>query len=181
MKADFADGGRLFTPPQPDRSLPNHHLSPEEVGIAEPAAVQSSAYLLSLKMSFGFSVSDILALSQLATRVYQGWETACGDYAYITDDLAAFDMLTSRVKNEAQNPTSVFLNIPDDFRAWKKLSNGCRSVLIELERILSKYAGLDTGRRRTFERIEFSCRNLDALRQQLVMKTTNLAAYLSII
>ncbi|KAF2177511.1 hypothetical protein K469DRAFT_602827 [Zopfia rhizophila CBS 207.26] len=132
-------------------------------------------------MSFGISISDVITLVQLTSRTYNGWKSACGDYADITSDLAVFQALMVRFAAEAQAPNSLLAREPDDLRGWKRLSKGCRSLLTELEGALKRYKSLGTSRRRNWERIRFGCRNLDSLRQQLVTKTTSLSAYMSVL
>jgi hypothetical protein len=132
-------------------------------------------------MSFGFSIGDFITLAQLASRTYNGWKTACGDYADITCNLASFQALMARVEATAKAPDSLFARNPDDLHELKKLLKGCRSLLSELDDIVKRYWGLGTSRRKHWERIRFGCRNLNALRQELVAKTTSLSAYLSVL
>ena len=132
-------------------------------------------------MSFGFSVGDIVTLTQLATRTYNGWKNACGEYASITCDLAVLQTLLIRIKTEAEAPNSLFTRNADDLRHWKTLHKSCRSLVVELEEVLNKYKSLGTSRRRNWDKIRMSNRNLDSLSRLLVKRTASLSAFVSIL
>ncbi|KAI9783533.1 MAG: hypothetical protein M1839_003703 [Geoglossum umbratile] len=132
-------------------------------------------------MSFGFSISDIITLTQLITRTYNGWKKACGEYASITGDLAVLQTLLMRVKAEAEAPNSLFSRNPDDLKGWKTLYKSCRSLVAELEEILNKYKSLGTNRRRTWDRIRMGNKNLDSLSRQLVKQTAGISAFVSVL
>ncbi|KAJ4303527.1 hypothetical protein N0V90_002423 [Kalmusia sp. IMI 367209] len=132
-------------------------------------------------MSFGFSISDIITLTKLTTRTYNGWKKACGEYASITCDLDVLQTLLMRVEAEAKAPNSLFARNPDNLRGWRTLYKSCRSLIAELEEILNKYKSLGTSRRRNWDRIRMSNKNLDSLSIQLVKRTASLSAFVSVL
>lgn len=132
-------------------------------------------------MSFGFSISDIVLLTQLTTSTYEGWKKACGDYASITCDLVVLQTLLQRMEAEAQAPDSLFTRNSNDIKGWKSLSRGCRETVTELAEILDKYRSLSTNRRKNWDRIRLGNKNLDGLGRDLVKKTASLAAFASIV
>jgi hypothetical protein len=132
-------------------------------------------------MSFGFSIGDAVVLAQLTKQVYDGWKSACGDYANITGSLASLQTLLARVEAEAQAPNSIFTKSPEDLQGWETVSGDCRSVVTELKEIVSKYKSLGTSRRRNWDRIRMSHTDLDNINSQLVKSTTSISAYLSIL
>jgi len=132
-------------------------------------------------MSFGFSIGDIITLTRLTTRTYNGWKNACGEYASITCDLAVLQALLMRIKTEAEAPNSLFTRNADDLRGWETLYKSCRSLVVELEEVLNKYKSLGTSRHRNWDRIRMSNRNLDSLSRQLVKRTASLSALVSVI
>jgi hypothetical protein len=132
-------------------------------------------------MSFGISISDIITLTQLTTRTYNGWKKACGEYAIITSDLAVLQTLLMRVEAEAETPNSLFARNPDDLKGWKTLNKSCRSLVTELEEVINKYKSLGTSRRRTWDRIRMGNKNLDSLSRQLVRQTAGLSAFVSVL
>ena len=132
-------------------------------------------------MSFGVSIGDIITLTQLTARAYNGWKNACGEYASITCDLAVLQTLLMRVEAEAEAPNSLFARNPDDLKGWKTLYKSCHSLVAELEEILNKYKSLGTSRRKNWDRIRMSNKNLDSLRRQLVKQTASISAFVSIL
>ncbi|KAI9863601.1 MAG: hypothetical protein M1813_003624 [Trichoglossum hirsutum] len=89
-------------------------------------------------MSFGFSISDIITLTQLTTRTYSGWKKACGEYASITCDLAVLQTLLMQVEAEAEAPNSLFARNPDNLKGWKTLIRMSNKNLDSLSRQLVK-------------------------------------------
>jgi hypothetical protein len=132
-------------------------------------------------MSFGVSIGDIITLTQLTARTYNGWKNACGEYASITGDLAVLQTLLKRVEAEAKSPKSLFAHNPDDLKGWKTLDKSCRPLVAELDEILNKYKSLGTSRRRNWDRIRMSNKNLDRLSRQLVKQTASLSAFVSVL
>jgi tetratricopeptide (TPR) repeat protein len=132
-------------------------------------------------MSFGFSIGDIIILTQLTTRAYNGWKNACGDYAGITCDLAVLQTLLLRIQAEVEAPNSLFAQHPDDIRGWETISKSCRSVVKELEDIVKKYKSLSTSRRKNWDKIRMGNENLDDLNAQLVKRIASLAAFASVL
>ena len=132
-------------------------------------------------MSFGFSVSDIIALTQLTIRTYNGWKNACGKHGDITSNLAVLQTLLMRIEAEAQAPNSLIARNAEDFGGWRTLRESCHTLVVELEEVLDKYKSLGTNRRKNWDRIRLGNRNLDDLNKRLVRKTTSLSAYISVL
>jgi hypothetical protein len=131
-------------------------------------------------MSFGFSISDIVLLTQLTTRTYEGWRNACGDYASMTGDLVVLQTLLQRIEAEAKLPDSLFTRNKDDVKGWRSLSSGCRETVTKLAAILDKYRSLSTNRRRNWDGIRLGNKNLDDLGQELLKRIASLAAFASV-
>jgi len=132
-------------------------------------------------MSFGFSVGDIITLTQLTARTYNGWKKACGKYSDITSNLAVLQTLLMRIEAEAQAPNSLIARNTEDFGGWKTLYESCYTLVVELEEVLDKYKSLGTNRLKNWDRIRLGNRNLDGLSKRLVGKTTSLSAYISVL
>jgi hypothetical protein len=132
-------------------------------------------------MSFGFSIGDIITLAQLTTRTYNNWKNACSKYASITCDLAVLQTLLIQIKTEAEAPNSLFARNADELRNWKTLYKSCCPLVVELEEVLNKYKSLGTSRRRNWDRIRISNRNLDSLSRQLVKRTVSLSTFVSVL
>ena len=132
-------------------------------------------------MSFGFSIGDIITVTQLTTRTYNGWKNACGKYSDITGNLAVLQTLLIRTEAEAQAPNSLISRNAEDFGGWKTLYKSCHTLVVELEEVLDKYKSLGTNRRKNWDRIRLGNRNLDDLSKRLVGKTASLSAYISVL
>ena len=132
-------------------------------------------------MSLGFSVSDIIKLTQLTARTYNDWKNACGKYGDITSNLAVLQTLLMRIEAEAQAPNSLISHDAEDFGGWKTLYKSCHTLVVELEEVLDKYKSLGTNRRKNWDRIRLGNRNLDDLNKRLVGKMTSLSAYISVL
>lgn len=132
-------------------------------------------------MSFGVSVSDVVTLVQLTTRTYNGWKKACGQYAIITTDLKVLQILLRRVEKETKAPTSLLARNPADVKGWTTLSESCRSTVVELEGVLSKYKSLSTNRRKNWDKIRMGNEDVNGLGIKLAQRVSSLAAFLSVI
>ena len=132
-------------------------------------------------MSFGYSVGDIITLTQLTVRTYNGWKNACGKYGDITSNLAVLQTLLMRIETEAQAPNSLISHNAEDFGGWKTLYKSCHTLVVELEEVLDKYKSLGTNHRKNWDRIRLGNRNLDGLNGRLVRKTASLSAYISVL
>ncbi|KEF54441.1 uncharacterized protein A1O9_09608 [Exophiala aquamarina CBS 119918] len=131
-------------------------------------------------MSFGISLSDVITLSELAKGTYDGWRNAPDKYRSIVGDLYMLQTTLDKLNTVARAPNSPLREDHSGMRQWKKLSSGCKSLLAELDEIQKKYSTLKTDdHKQTWKRIKFGSSNLDSLRQQLVIKTAGLNAYLS--
>ena len=132
-------------------------------------------------MSFGYSIGDIITLTQLTVRTYNGWKNACGKYGDITSNLAVLQTLLMRIEAEVQAPNSLITRNAKDFGGWKTLYKSCHTLVVELEEVLDKYKSLGTNRRKNWDRIRLGNRNLDGLGKRLVGKTASLSAYISVL
>jgi tetratricopeptide (TPR) repeat protein len=132
-------------------------------------------------MSFGFSISDIITLTQLISRTYNGWKNACGEYASVTRDLAVLQTILQRVEAEAKTPNSLFARNPQDVKGWRTLCKNCRSLVSELEDILKKFGSLGTSRRKNWHKIRMGNRDLDRLSTKLAKHTASISAFVSVL
>jgi len=93
-------------------------------------------------MSFGVSITDIIALGQLTHEVYKRWHAACGDYAKITADLALLKTFLRSVQDEAESSNSVLSKYADDVAQWRQLSKRCTTTVRSIGDVLDKYKDL---------------------------------------
>jgi hypothetical protein len=108
-------------------------------------------------MSFGYSVGDIIAVYELASKIRKQFIDAPGQFKAISDELvihaACLQMLTAQF-NRVKSLSTV-LRDADDILSERELSNQqetefrdiagrCRDVLNTLEETLKKYHELDS-------------------------------------
>jgi hypothetical protein len=99
-------------------------------------------------MSFGYSVGDFLALTQLAWKVVQNSRKACGAHDELTGEITRLHMVLRRLELEMSKPDSL-LNRSDDNRREElaDLSVDCNRVLRVLSCVLEKYNALSDEQR----------------------------------
>jgi hypothetical protein len=94
-------------------------------------------------MSFGYSISDIIGLVQLAWTAVEGARRACGEYDDLTRELSSLHSVLNHLHFELSNPESLVNSTEDVRRA--ELSNhikGCERNLGHMNAILIKYNAL---------------------------------------
>lgn len=139
-------------------------------------------------MSFGLSIGDAIALTQLASRVVQNSRKACGAHDELTHDLSNLQSVLRRLEEEltkGENPIS-----RSDSSSQKELESlvaGCQKVLRVLENILLKYNSLseqERSGRKLWQRIRFGngeTQNLIELRGKVTYYTSAISLLLNLI
>jgi transcriptional regulator with GAF, ATPase, and Fis domain len=95
------------------------------------------------KMSFGFSVGDIILLVQLAHRTFRRCQKAGEEYNEIACEVHSFHSVLRTLRSEAQRPGSkVFKQDPSSTKELIATADRCKNVLATLDTILAKYEGL---------------------------------------
>jgi hypothetical protein len=100
-------------------------------------------------MSFGYSVSDVVGLVQLAWTAVEGARRACGEYDDLTRELTSFHSVLNHLHFELSTPESL-VNSAEDVRRVE-LSNHIRGYERHLGRIntiLIQYNSLSDKDRR---------------------------------
>ena len=139
-------------------------------------------------MSFGFSISDAIVLTQLVSRVVENSRKACGAYDELTSELKSLRLVLRRLKDEVARAESP-VNRPDDScqKELQYLVAGCQKVLEVLEKILLKYNSLNQEERsvrKLWQRIRFGngeVQSLTELRTNLVYYTSAISLFLNMV
>ena len=146
--------------------------------ISEP---QGTVCGLLSKMSFGFSVGDVIALTKMTARTYHGWKNACSHYSDITAELRVLDGILKRVEEEVTSENALFMRNQEDIKQWRVISAEIECVVQDLNDILGKYTSLGSDQKRNWDRIRFGFREHEEVRQRLQHKTSALTAFLSVL
>jgi hypothetical protein len=94
-------------------------------------------------MSFGYSISDIIGLVQLAWTAVEGARRACGEYDDLTRELSSLHSVLNHLHFELSNPESLVNSTEDVRRAeLSKHIKGCERNLGHMNAILIKYNAL---------------------------------------
>lgn len=137
-------------------------------------------------MSFGFGVSDVLTVTQLAWRCVRNAKEACGEHDELTREANSLHSVLRQLQLEITKPDSL-LNRPDDDRKeeLKRLVAGCDEVLRQVDGTLNKYDALQDSTdvlkakrprygTKTWQRIKFGnheMQDLDRMRQKMAHHT----------
>ena len=127
-------------------------------------------------MNFGFGVGDIMAISQLATKVYTGYKDAPNDYKNIAEEVKSLQII---IDNAAYHFKGTYLT--DNHRKnGQEVLKGCQSVLEDLNsHVIEKYKGLasaNTGQ--AFQRIKFGTEDIPNLRARITSNATLLSSFI---
>ncbi|KAH7395147.1 hypothetical protein DE146DRAFT_97504 [Phaeosphaeria sp. MPI-PUGE-AT-0046c] len=124
-------------------------------------------------MSFGISITDLLRLCEIASRVYKNCRDCTGEYKSLTSEARA-------LSNLCEDLSDKFSKIPDNKR--KQLQDAyepCIDVLLELDKLLLHYNSLDTKTKRAWDRLKWDPEKSRTLRDRLTSSTSMLNSFYS--
>ena len=108
-------------------------------------------------MSFDFSISDAVLLTQLAWKVIQSSRKACGEYDDLTREAGGLHIVLQRLQQEIGNPDGLISNV-GYVKELEIITGGCEKVLMKLDAILDKYNSLgkeERSARKLWQRVRF--------------------------
>ena len=126
-------------------------------------------------MSFGCSPGDIMALSQLAVKVFKAYQDAPSDYRNISDEVKSLHIIISKA---AQHLESTTLS-SSSRQEGQEVLKGCQNVLVDLGSLIKKYnslASASTGQ--VLQRIKLGAEDIATLRARLTSHTTLLSSFI---
>ena len=114
-------------------------------------------------MSFGFSISDFIAVGELALRVYRAYRDAPEQFAAISTEVGSLHLILKEVECtwKEQLPT-------EKEREFEQIVNGCKSVLGDLEKLLRKYKTIGKKTRWTWDRLKWHQDDIVELRLRVI-------------
>jgi len=125
-------------------------------------------------ISPGYGVGDFLAVGQLAWSVYKSCRDAPESFGNISVEVLSLHALLKEVEE-------VFAGqiISESRKAsLATISNGCSSVLQDLEALVNKYDGIGSKSKITWNRMNWGSENISELRARLISNTVMLSAFL---
>ncbi|MCJ1391369.1 hypothetical protein MMC18_004233 [Xylographa bjoerkii] len=123
-------------------------------------------------MSFGFGVSDFVAVPTLAWQLYKACKDSSDDFKDVADAVASMHIV---LKESAEYVSAPSLDQVQQERLTT-VGEGCRSVLQDLEALLEKYKSLGTQSQRTWDRMRWGLEDITKLRERLQSSTATLTA-----
>lgn len=140
-------------------------------------------------MSFGFSIGDIVLLTQIASKAIESTREACGERDALTREVRSLHVVLQRLAAEIEKPESL-LRRCDDSRAdeLNTIVKGCKRTLRHLESRLKKSGALEkngkkTGKK-TWQQFRFGNKEmpaLDKLRQRLATHTQHIQLFMNLL
>ena len=124
-------------------------------------------------MSFGFSVSDFLAVGQLSWKIYKNCKDSPEDYVELSKEVGAL----YNVIKETEELFSQQDLTPQQESRLLACQEGCEKVLNDLDRLLVKYESLGTKSRRTLDRMGFGTHDMNDIRSRLNLNVSMLDAF----
>ncbi|KUJ15015.1 uncharacterized protein LY89DRAFT_720429 [Mollisia scopiformis] len=138
-------------------------------------------------MSFGFSIGDFLALTQLASNVVSGARRACGAHNELTREVNSLHIVLRQLSREVSKPKSILNSENAERKAeLATLVEHCHKVLKVLDDILKKYNGLPDEKRRVtklWKRVQFGngeMQDLSKIRLELSTHTNIITMFLNL-
>ena len=139
-------------------------------------------------MSFGYGISDVVAIGGLAYKVVQNSRKACGEHDELTREVSAFHVVLQRLEIEIARPSSP-LTQPDKAGHGQELTGlvrDSRKVLQVLDDILNQYNSLNNSERsakKLWKKFRFGngeMADVGDYRAKLVFFTTAISLHLNL-
>lgn len=124
-------------------------------------------------MSFGFGVSDLVGISQLCWKVYKKCKDSSGNYAELSSEVAALNMV---IKGTEELLSQQRLTTQQEVKLVT-CRQGCEDVLNDLDRLLVKYESLGTKAQRAIDRVGFGMHDMNDIRLRLISNVSTLDAF----
>lgn len=124
-------------------------------------------------MSFGFGVSDLVGISQLCWKVYKKCKDSSGNYAELSSEVAALNMV---LKGTEELLSQQRLTTQQEVKLVT-CRQGCEDVLNDLDRLLVKYESLGTKAQRAIDRVGFGMHDMNDIRLRLISNVSTLDAF----
>lgn len=139
-------------------------------------------------MSFGFGISDVVTLVQLAYDTFEGAKRACGEHDEFTHEMASLVTVLNHVRSEISDPDSA-LSMARDHRR-KELRNqieGCFRHVRQINAILTKFnelSDVERGSGLLWQKVRFGnggVKDIAQIRQKISTYTTAITMSLTLL
>ena len=126
-------------------------------------------------MSFGWGGGDVLAILQLAAKVYTGYKDAPNDHKNIAEEVKSLEGIVNQAaKHFKHTPLS-----GNDRQVGQEALKSCQSVLEDLNSFVTKYKSLaSTDKKLVFKRAKHGMEDIATLRARLNTNATLLSSFI---
>lgn len=125
-------------------------------------------------MSFGFSVGDFIAVGKLALAVYRSCRDAPESFSNISMEVLSLHAVLTEVGELIANQEM----LPTKQNSLAVITQGCDSVLKDLQALVLKYEGFGSQSKRTWDRLKWGTKDIAELRSRLISNTLLLTAFM---
>jgi hypothetical protein len=125
-------------------------------------------------MSFGCSIGDLIAVGTFAWQIYSSCKGAPESFENISSEVFSLHAVLEQARDSVlSQPLS-----PPQQKRLKVIRDGCYRVLEDLEKLVKKYQGLGTQRKRTLDRMKWSIEDVAEIRARLSVHIILLTAFM---
>lgn len=120
-------------------------------------------------------MGDVLAISQLAARVYSAYKDAPDEYRRIADEVRSLHIIINKAASHFES-TPLSSNSRQE---GQEVLQGCRNVLEDLDTLLVKYNSLvSANTSQVLQRFKFGNEDIATIRARLTSNTTLLSSFI---
>lgn len=125
-------------------------------------------------MSFGCGVGDLVVLGTLTWKLYKNCKESSTEFKRISSEVASLHVVIKETEEYVQETQGL-----GQSRCARLtiLIDGCKDVLVELEKLLNSYESLGTQAQRTWDRMRWGLEELADVRSRIISNTTLLTAF----
>jgi hypothetical protein len=127
-----------------------------------------------VKLSFGFSISDFIAVGNLAWQVWKSCKDAPESFKNISQEVLSLYAVLREIEELLEGQT---LSGSREARL-RTIKEGCQDVLQDLQALVRKYESLGSQAKRTWDRLRWHADDIAELRARLTSNTVLLTAYI---
>lgn len=132
-------------------------------------------------MSFGFSIGDIIACSQLAAQTYSALKTAPKEFEGLRLEVRSLNATLKALGDEERSPTSlIHAASPSRRDDLRMLMENATNSMDDLQKLVLKYSSLgSTEKRRFTEWVRFASKDKQGARDKLAIHTASINMFLT--
>lgn len=125
-------------------------------------------------MSFGYSVGDVLAVTQLAWKVYKSCRDAPESYRHIHHEVLSLHAILKEIDETFSTSDLTGTKA----QSLATILAGCRAVLQDLQARIVKYESLASNAKRAWDRMRWDASEVAELRARLTSNIVLLTAFI---